>query len=304
ILIVILIGNAISDLHTRLIAVILLLLNSPYFLELYMGQFTFLSTALYLIGVFLHIAPIFVAFAIVIKLFPLITLPAWLRQKWGLLLIFTCADIGIITNMPYTANHPRAMIEVYERNLYIHDRDILYFSGNYGLAAMIGLSLGAVGAEDAVKPIIWGIKYGVFLFSIGIVLFSKRSHIWAQACLLLLAHFLTYHQVWEHHYSAVMLIGVSMLTPPECIGYPRMLILIALVVMALPTPFGILDIEKNPQVWDPTLQWALWKKYAILLPKVAPLLMLYGVAVWYNLREGLLTLPEVWRQVRQAQALP
>lgn len=301
---VILLSHIIEEPRTRTMAAVILLLSTPYFLELYMGQFTFITAAIYLIGISLGAAWVAVPVATMLKIFPAATLPAWIKHKWGLPLVFICIDAAILTNIPYFLSRPNSIGEMYYANLYIADRDSMYSSGNYSLASAIGLSLEALKFEDTIKPALIGLRYGTLLLSILVALFSRQQNSLAQFGLLLLAHFVAYHHVWEHHYSAVILIGVYMLTLPQGSRYTKALILTALVLLALPTPFALIDVEKSPKVWDPTLGWALWKKYAILLPKVIPLLMLYGVALWYNLKDGPLSLSELWRQIRQAQALP
>jgi hypothetical protein len=75
-----------------------------------------------------------------------------------------------------------------------------------------------------------------------------------------------------------------------------------MVVLAVPTLFGILDTAKDPSIGDPSVDWPRWASYLLVLPKVAALWILYGVSAGLLLRAGVqsprTTLLEIAVQLR------
>jgi hypothetical protein len=83
---------------------------------------------------------------------------------------------------------------------------------------------------------------------------------------MLLAHFLTYHHVWEHHYSGVLvlvLLGLGRVGPTPWLSIPA-------VLLALPTPFVLLDTSLDPAVADPSTSWSWWGRALLPACKVVP----------------------------------
>ena len=84
-----------------------------------------------------------------------------------------------------------------------------------------------------------------------VVLRARRHDVVTGSAVLLLAFFLAFLHVWEHHYSAVLLAGVFLL---DCVAAERRehpasmpLLLIALAVIAAPSPFAL--VSRDPQAW-------------------------------------------------------
>jgi hypothetical protein len=101
--------------------------------------------------------------------------------------------------------------------------------------------------------------------------------------------------------SAVIVIGVLLLSSP---GYSRgrrpgflpiALILPALVLLALPTPFVWFDSVKNPRVWDVSASWPQSRSIMLAATKAIPTLVLYIASLLLLLRDGGLRL---WAGVR------
>lgn len=60
---------------------------------------------------------------------------------------------------------------------------------------------------------------------------------------------------------------------------PCGLLLPALLLLALPTPFALLDVTKDASLWDPSLHWPRYAFYVLILPKVLPTMALFLFAV-------------------------
>jgi len=96
----------------------------------------------------------------------------------------------------------------------------------------------------------------------------------AAAALLLLAHFASYFQVWEHHYSAVIVAGAVLARAASCHGVAAQpahrpgiagWILLSLAWLLLPTPGFLLTAQGVP---------AEWTRLLVPLSKVLPLMLL------------------------------
>ena len=134
-----------------------------------------------------------------------------------------------------------------------------------------------------------------------LVLLSRRSRLVLSAVALLLAHFVSYAHVWEHHMSAVLVLGLLLLrehwpvpradtalssdrTPSAAahrtILSPAAIVsLAAVLILALPTPFFFLDVAKDSSVVDPSMNWSSAPRLLLAGSKALPTLALYIVAV-------------------------
>ena len=99
----------------------LALVSSPYLLELHMGQFTFATTALILIGVMVHVWPVprdraprltavigtaaYTA-AVLLKVFPLVAVPALARARRCWPFIVVALAVTVIVSVPYFLSSP------------------------------------------------------------------------------------------------------------------------------------------------------------------------------------------------------
>jgi hypothetical protein len=134
-----------------------------------------------------------------------------------------------------------------------------------------------------------------------LVLLARRPRLVRAAVALLLAHFVSYAHVWEHHMSAVLVLGLLLLrehwpaapadtlssadctarTPAQRATLPPAAIvsLLAVLILALPTPFVFLDVAKDPSVVDPSVRWSAAARLLLAGSKALPTLALYIVAV-------------------------
>jgi len=68
------------------------------------------------------------------------------------------------------------------------------------------------------------------------------------------------------------------------------LAVVAVVLLALPTPFALFDRTADPRVLDPSIDWPAAARYLMPLCKVAPLLTLF-VLGWRALARSTSTRP-------------
>jgi hypothetical protein len=115
---------------------------------------------------------------------------------------------------------------------------------------------------------------------------------------LLLAHFLSYAHVWEHHYSGLipvaLLVLLALAREPEASRGSITVVLVALALLALPTTFALQDQARDPAVWDPADRWPPWGSYLPPLCKTLPLLAVFAVSMAALARAGV-DLPEALR---------
>lgn len=295
------------DRRTGLWTAALWLLFSPYFLELYMGQFTFLTASLafwaYLAWQEEALNPrqrsgawwrgdLAWASSVCLKMMPLLYLPvALLRGRWKGCLV--ALAILIISSGLYFAHFPSDWAVFVSTN---GDSTPTWHAGNQGLMAF----LYAAGGERVVTYR-WA-RIGVIVL-VGAALAWLTGQAWISSrqtseakataegkattarrerdILFLYAaatatYLLTYKDVWEHHYV--------LLLPPLVLlalrGERLSLWLPPFVVSALPGLFFLYDLPglgftKDPQAyWNPTtsLLHHAWKP-------IAPLWLLGGLTL-------------------------
>lgn len=276
------------DSPTRPVAVGLLLVNSPYFLEIYMGQFTFASMVLCVLALLLPAGSLFFAASTVLKPFTLAAVPALARQRryWLHILVALAALVGL--SLPYFVRHP------VQRNIFL-DANFNPVGGmnigNVGLVRLLSLLLEDMGLSSTGRVgTLWMSAWRLLALGGTAVLVWRatgRSAV-AGVCALLLAHFLTYQQVWEHHMSAVLVLGAVFLMSSA--RRPAMVAttVAAMILLALPTPFGWFDAAKDPAVFDAAEDWPRNALYLVALSKVIPTAMLFACALAAVRREGVL----------------
>ena len=137
--------------------------------------------------------------------------------------------------------------------------------GNYSLLflyVMIAKALGSMPGPDSFERLATILRIALLGGTAALVLVRWNRSIEMKASSLFLAHFVSYGQVWEHHLSAVVVIGCLMLvhllaaesTSLESSGW-RTVTLVSLIVLVVPTPWPLLDPAKDPAVFDPSQQW-------------------------------------------------
>jgi hypothetical protein len=228
---------------TRTLAVVLLLGGQPYLLELHMGQFTFVAVALTLWAVRREqraagIAALFAA--IVLKTFPLVVLPAFVRTSARRVLIggLVAATVVLASSvlgprgdghfalgMVDTMGGPHPGAESLSQAFYVM---VMALSGVWIPTVIPWLPAAIVSVSVALTA--WHV-------------FTGRGSVMLGCCAMLLAFFVSYLHVWEHHYSAVLLIStvalVEMSRTPGRDDAPGRALAVAAILLALPSPFAL-----------------------------------------------------------------
>jgi hypothetical protein len=104
---------------------------------------------------------------------------------------------------------------------------------------------------------------------------SRTRQLALGAATLLLAHFVTYQHVWEHHLSGVLVLGALLLTLPGLSKRDDVVLFSGLILGALPTPFVFFDAVRDPTIWDPSISWPRYAIYVLVLSKAAPTLIFF-----------------------------
>jgi hypothetical protein len=268
-------SRQIANRKVWLLAASLLLTSSPYFLELYMGQFTFASVSLCGLALMLGGGVIFFSLAVLLKPLCLAAVPALVRRRryWLPAIVATGAVLAL--SIPHFVRHPQDWSTFYAAN-FQPQRGL--DAGNYGFLRLVDLVVSDLRIVFLLRH--WAAFVSVLRVSVLgatalVVLLSKTRQVTVGVCGLLLAHFITYQHVWEHHMSAVVVIGALLLTTQHHHRWFTPLVLISMLALALPTPFALFDIAKDPKVYDPALTWPRYASYMVLLPKVVPTLLLF-----------------------------
>lgn len=288
----------------RYFSMCVLLLSSPYFLEVHMGQFTFMTVALFSIGLLVQedkngllsrnlrtgIDAMTYTASVLLKAFPIVAAVSFLRRKIYWIPLAVAVIIVLAVTTPYFMAHSHEFKLFYRLNF---ETPRGFDSGNYGfvyftylLASDLKIDF-LVANWDVVEGIL---RLGLLCVSSIIVFFSRRNNVILGSVALLLAQFLSYKHVWEHHMSGVIVLGLLLLLVVSSEKlFSRELVFLAvgcLVLLALPTPFFFLDQLKNPDVYDPFTKLAPQLRYLLVLPKALPTLGLYLISVTFLTKSG------------------
>jgi hypothetical protein len=274
-----------------------LLASTPFFLEVHMGQFTFVSLAL-AVASLIALAPdpapasrpavlgaAGLAAAVNLKVFPMVTAPALLRSAAGRMALAIAVVAFAALNLPSFLAHPQLLRDFYELN-FLQGMDG-FGTGNHGFLYLVFLAGRDLGVRWT--PQSWRVTASTWqLLILGttavLALASRhRERALLGGGALLLAHFLSYAHVWEHHYSGVipvtLLVLLALGRSPADNRSAIAVVLVALVMMVLPTTFALQDHARDPAVWDPASGWPPWGPYLPPLCKTVPLLAVFAVAM-------------------------
>jgi hypothetical protein len=280
----------------RMAAVALLLLNSPYFLELYMGQFTFATVALCFLALLMPFGFLFYALSIILKPISLAVVPALVRNRNTFVGSIMAGILLLLSNAPIFLANKETWIDFYSLNFAETGGGL--HSGNFGLIYFlwqIANDLSLTGLLENWETV-FGISRLLLLAAVALLVLYSKVSMRTGVAALLMAHFVSYQHVWEHHHSAVILIGILLLTVPA-MREKRLLVLISLIVLALPTPFGLFDVVKDPAVFNPTLSWPRYAVYLTLLPKVVPTVFLFVLLIQQIVKGGFYKTGEVLHHI-------
>jgi hypothetical protein len=278
-LVIMLLSRSIPQGSWRAFSIVVLLLSSPYFLELYMGQFTFAAVSLTLVGLFLPAGALAYAAGTVLKVVPIVAAPALLLHRRYWMHVALALGALILGSAPYFATHRDDMRFFLDFN--VRSPGGLH-SGNFGVVYLARLIADSMHADIITEHWEGVVKLARAVLLGGtaiLVLLSKDRRPILGVCTLLLAHFVSFAHVWEHSMSAVALLGVALLGEEMAALRVRAVVAAAIVLLALPTPFVFLDKAQDPRVWDPSASWSPIARYMLLCPKALPTFALYAAGV-------------------------
>jgi hypothetical protein len=252
-----------ADAAVRLLGTCLLLVSTPYFLELHMGQFTFVATALTVTGVLwttrgraLAAGALLVLAGVCLKMFPIAGLPALARR--GARPAFAGAFAAAVLISAGAVLFPAESAELVR--LTAVDDTVLPHPGGLGLLNLGRLMLTAAGAAPA--PGVWehvapiGLITALALASLIIV--RRRMTPVSGFCALLAVFLSVFYRTAEHHFSSVLLLAIVLTGELDRATLSRdewRAWLASLVLLALPTPFYFLPAR--PEAWPPAAVFAL-----------------------------------------------
>ncbi len=274
------------------------LLFFPYYLELYMGQFSFLMASLILWALLAWMKERWQAgdsswvFSLMVKSNSALFIPVLLKLKRWKPLIAGVVFVGL-ASLPYFLLVPGSL-DAFTLNV-SEGLKVPGLAGNQGFAALLGVvvlrgsgawpgsifeitdQLETLNAALPVPLLLWTIA--ILAVMIYLTIITPRRY-WIELCILwLLAYFLFYKHVWEHQY--VMMLPVFVLlfwlqtSLRDTVKIPITLLWSVLTVVAMPTAFIFIDKE---QVFaDPEYYWSTAESLLFHAPKPLAALTLFIV---------------------------
>lgn len=222
-----------------LLACIPWLIFTPYLLEIYMGQWSFLLASLLFYSIYglIKKSKLTYLYAIspLVKPNALILAPLFLRFKKLKLLILTAGTI-LLTSIPYFLMF-KDNIPIFLRNF----KDILsYHGGNLGFKSLYGLI--TVEYLSIPLPRLWFLAFVIALGLLTLYLTFKYKNIVLSYALWTCYFFLIYKDVWEHHYVLMMPVFAAIIanfniSAKQLMSKKHIALLISFLLIALPTPF-------------------------------------------------------------------
>jgi hypothetical protein len=194
------------------------------------------------------------AVATLIKTFPVVTLPAFARERHARLVGLGgfAAFVTILVASYGAAPGP----------LSLGSRDLVGVPHPGAYSIPQALFVLVLAASHTWLPTAWPLVPGAMtLLVVGatiVVTWRNRPSPLAGAAVLLLAFLVSYFHAWEHHYSAAILAGTAMLLPgPGAIPETRRPMVLALLAwIALPTLYAFTPTPWTAGAW---IAMSLWK---------------------------------------------
>ena len=198
---------------------------TPYYLEIYMGQFSFVQGTLIYVMLVLAARPrlgwgfdsAWVS-SVLWKQNTALFLPLMVRLKrWRALL--GLATLILLTSVPYFVLY-RGSLDAFMRNL-VSERPWFQL-GNLGFRQFVFdvmwslddvLRLGL--PESAYLAAQWAVVATLGTLALALVLLDRRPGIVQHLSLWVTAYFMVYHHVWEHHYVMLLPVLVALMMHHE-----------------------------------------------------------------------------------------
>jgi len=295
----------------RNIASSLWLLFTPYYLELYLGQFSFFMTTLILSAVYLWqhqkklTGNLLWIGSLLVKTLSIVFVPVLIKLK-NTKTVLLGLIIVIVLSLPYFMIQPGAF-DIFLRN-FNEGLSVETLDGNQGFEALVCVALvrtsnplyyqqehtdtnvADVNASFQLPLLLWAIFiYGLSLF---ITIRSSSNCMLELFCLWILTYFLTYKHIWEHHYVLLLPLYVflyykisSQQLKNSISGF---LFWAGFIITALPTLFIFLNKSLAPI--DCEYSWSGFDSILWHAPKPIIILILYISVVrllYKNIRKRL-----------------
>jgi len=274
-------------------------LFTPFYVELYLGQFSFLmATALFWTGIGLTrgrelLAGVPWAASLIAKSNSALLTPIFLRLAWWRALAIGAALVSL--NAIYFLWRPRDLHTFIGKNFSTAPgtRITQYWPAQHGLTDFIENTFLAIRSSNVITPVVLTLlpAIAIVAISITVTFFARKPDPLALYAVWNAVFFLVYNDVWEFHY--VMLLPALVLLVIERPAF-RPLALALFVMLALPTPYWfftyVLSDKPLPagSFFD-TLQtlWPAWEVVIYHAWKPIPTLVLWACLVWAQCRDGL-----------------
>jgi hypothetical protein len=247
------------DARTKTAAICILLVNQPYLLELHMGQFTFVAAACALLAALAAAqsgigGAALLAAAVLLKTFPVATLPAFAREGRARLVGLggLAAFAAILLASAESTSGPLS--------LGAQDLVGVPHPGAYSIPQALFVLVLAVSNVwlPTTFPLVPGAITALVVGVAAFIVWRNRPSTLAGAAVLLLAFLVSYFHAWEHHYSAAILAGTALLVPGRG-AVPderRPVVLLLLAWLALPTLYAVMPGQWSAGTW---IAMSLWK---------------------------------------------
>jgi hypothetical protein len=267
---------------------------APLYLEVYMGQWSFLMATLIVLTAWLLIRRDSVAASIpwtaslLVKTNTALFAPLFLRLgTWRTVL--AGAIIVFVLNVPYFAFRPDDTGEFWDENFGDYFSEPInrlgaFESGDLGLSGLVTAAW-LWFDERAVATPAWFtglITAAIIGVSLAATFVPRSKNIALMLSLWIAAYFILYGDVWEHHY-VMLLPALALLVVRE----PRLrwLALGVFALIAIPTPYAILEATVGDQPADaiilaPELFWPAWARVVYHASKAIPVLVLWAALCW------------------------
>jgi len=262
---------------------------TPLYLELYMGQFSFLMallmlwTATLVLGARENVAAAPWAASLVVKTNSALLGPVLLRlRQWRALAAGAIALV--VLNAPYFAFRPgdgRRFWDINFSDYWETPENQLRSvnSGDLGLSSFVRSVWLAFddGAADTPGWLTLVIVLGILSIAV-FATFRGRARPDVLFALWLSTYFLVYSDVWEHHYVMLLpALAIVVARRPDL----RILALAVFVMVALPTPYWLFerflsDRPPDARLVAPEFFWPLWARITYHASKAVPVLLLWG----------------------------
>jgi hypothetical protein len=261
------------------------LIFTPYYLELFMGQFSFVQASLIMGMIYgLHRGEdrIFDTCWIVSVLWKINTfllLPLMIRLK-KIRIIILCILAIYLTSIPYYFYFPSALKTFQQANF-----DYYYWTvhaGHFGFLTFLFVLTQKLSLDpnSLLKIVIYpGIPIAILVASVLITFMAKELDSIGIVCLWITTYFLIYKEVWEHQY--VMLLPVFVILYWK---YSQRFILLLYFLVAIFSPLVLIGLNDLSLIKAGA--WSLFVNLLYFGSKSLPTFILYLYQVKKLIRDG------------------